>query len=153
MLPDSIPCSAPRNTTSLSLPDTVKILQKGWLYFTLLWAGAILFISVIPAEDLPSLSIWEPDKVMHALVYSILCMSVVFTLKRHVPREIIPYYPKITGFALCILYGFCIEIIQRFLPTRTYDLLDIAANSMGCTFGIFIVLLAEWLGKSKQKEA
>ncbi len=111
-----------------------------WTALLFFWAAVIFVVSVIPGEDLPSLSIWEPDKVMHALVYAILSF-LTFKVMR---RNYVTFSLSKTIFiaaGLCISFGFIIEMIQRLLPTRSFDLLDVFANTTGC----FISLSVLWL--------
>jgi len=106
-------------------------------WFTLLWALFILFISVIPGEDLPSLSIWEADKLAHALVYAMLCAGVILTLR--IQNTWVKNRLKAIIFALvlCNLYGAGIECIQGlFLPSRTFDIYDLMANGIGTLMGV-----------------
>lgn len=104
-----------------------------WRWFAIIWALFILWVSVIPAADLPSLSLWEADKFAHAAVYLLLTIFVSMALKK--------YSVSITA-GLCLLYGIILEIIQgQFLPSRTFDYYDIIANTFGCISGIFVILL------------
>lgn len=98
-------------------------------YLAALWALIILVVSVIPGEDLPSLSIWEPDKVLHAFVYGVLTALIYITR----PQNAV-FIKKLVfqAILLCILYGFFIELIQLVLPTRKFDILDALANTVGC---------------------
>lgn len=113
-----------------------------------LWAIVIMVVSVIPSADLPSLSIWEPDKVMHASVYAILTLLVYFAL-----IKLRPYRKRknIVAAGLCILYGSIIEIIQRLLPTRSFDLLDALANSIGCMLALLVILLISRRNKTEHR--
>lgn len=104
-----------------------------WMWVSIIWAMFILWVSVIPAADLPSLSLWEADKFAHATVYLLLTVFVSMTLKK---------FHLITIAGMCLLYGFILEIIQgQFLPSRTFDYYDITANAIGCVSGIFVILL------------
>ncbi len=107
-------------------------------YLAALWALIILVVSVIPGEDLPSLSIWEPDKVMHAFVYGVLTALIYITR----PQNAV-FIKKLIfqAILLCILYGFFIELIQLVLPTRKFDILDALANTVGCFIAGGIILL------------
>jgi VanZ family protein len=107
-------------------------------YLAALWALTILVVSVIPGEDLPSLSIWEPDKVMHAFVYGVLT-ALIYIAR---PKNGV-FIKKLIfqAILLCILYGFFIELIQLVLPTRKFDILDALANSVGCFIAGGIILL------------
>jgi VanZ family protein len=96
-----------------------------------------MFLSFIPGKDLPSLSIWEADKLAHAFVYAVLSICVINALIQ---------YPKtggdgkkaiFLGLVLCILFGYCIELIQgQLLPSRTFDVYDLLANFIGCLVGV-----------------
>lgn len=107
-------------------------------YLAALWALIILVVSVIPGEDLPSLSIWEPDKVMHAFVYGVLTALIYITR----PQNAV-FIKKLVfqAILLCILYGFFIELIQLVLPTRKFDILDALANTVGCFIAGALILL------------
>lgn len=111
------------------------------------WALAILVVSVMPAEDLPSLSIWEPDKVMHAFVYAILTwlLSRMLVFSRFALSVL---KSVIVSAGVCIAYGFCIEIIQLVMPTRQFDWFDTLANSIGCALAMTAVLV--FSGSKKQ---
>lgn len=107
-------------------------------YLAALWALTILVVSVIPGEDLPSLSIWEPDKVMHAFVYGVLTALIYITR----PQNAVFIKKMIfQAIFLCILYGFFIELIQLVLPTRKFDILDALANTVGCFIAGALILL------------
>lgn len=123
-------------------------LTRYYPYLAGLWATIILVVSVIPGEDLPSLSIWEPDKVMHAFVYGVLTFLICYSLSKY------RYSLKqsiINAIVLCILYGFVIELIQLLLPTRSFDLLDAVANSTGCLLSGGLILLFSGRRKGKNK--
>ena len=107
-------------------------------YLAALWALIILVVSVIPGEDLPSLSIWEPDKVMHAFVYGVLTALIYIA---HSQNAVFIKKLIFQAILLCILYGFFIELIQLVLPTRKFDILDALANTVGCFIAGAIILL------------
>jgi len=122
----------------------MRLFKKYAPAITVIWALIILVISVIPGADLPSLSIWEPDKVMHALVYGVLTILLFFTLQNFYPLRA---KNNFLAVGLCILYGFIIELIQLFLPTRSFDMLDALANSTGCVLAMAVILVIS--GKNK----
>jgi VanZ family protein len=108
-----------------------------WLWLAVIWAGIIMFLSFIPGEDLPTLSIWEADKWAHAFVYAVLSITVINTFIQR--RNEGTHWKKaiIFGLILCILFGWCIELIQgQLLPSRTFDVYDLLANFIGCLLGV-----------------
>ena len=88
-------------------------LVKIFSYIVLL---SILIVSVIKVsnQNLPE----ESDKIVHFIMY-FFCAGIFYFLK-------IKYY-----VLFAILYGFLIEIIQYFIPWRSFSLGDILANSLG----------------------
>jgi len=99
-----------------------------------------MVVSVIPGADLPSLSIWEPDKVMHVFVYAVLTYLTFQWLKRF-PAFVSLNKKAFISVTVCILYGFVIELIQLILPTRSFDMLDELANAIGCLLCITGILV------------
>lgn len=118
----------------------MTIHQRTWPVLLFLWAAVIMVVSVIPGADLPSLSIWEPDKVMHVFVYAVLTF---LTFKWFIGLSSPVSLNKKAFFAVtvCILYGFIIELIQLILPTRSFDLLDELANTIGCLLSLSGILV------------
>lgn len=116
---------------------SIQRKHSGWFWFSVIWAAVIFILSVIPVVDLPSLKLWEPDKLAHAIVYAVLTTGVAktlfisgFTSKKSVVRSSM----------YCISYSFIIECIQRLLPSRTFDLLDLLANCTGVLLGVCCIL-------------
>lgn len=118
----------------------MTIHQRTWPVLMFLWAAVIMVVSVIPGADLPSLSIWEPDKVMHVFVYAVLTFLTFKWFKGYSSLHSLNKKAFIS-VTVCILYGFIIELIQLILPTRSFDLLDELANSIGCLLSLTGILV------------
>ncbi len=118
----------------------MTIHQRTWPVLLFLWAAVIMVVSVIPGPDLPSLSIWEPDKVMHVFVYAVLTY-LTFQWIKPFPAYTSLNKRAIFSVTVCILYGFIIELIQLILPTRSFDMLDALANTVGCLVTITCILV------------
>lgn len=98
-----------------------------WLSFSVLWSIFIFIASVIPAVDLPSVSLWEADKLVHAFIYCILTLAVAFAMR----NKPVQGNSVLRSAVLSVSYSVAIELVQRFLPTRSFDLYDILANCIG----------------------
>lgn len=118
----------------------MTIHQRTWPVLLFLWAAVIMVVSVIPGADLPSLSIWEPDKVMHVFVYAVLTF-LVFKWLKSFSTPVSLNKKAFIAVTVCILYGFIIELIQLILPTRSFDLLDELANTIGCLLSLTGILV------------
>ena len=108
-----------------------NFIKKIPIYYTLL----LILLSLIPVPDLgfPSFKLFEMDKLIHFIMYSIFI--IIWGLKIG--------SNKIKMFNLiiyCILLGLFLEILQHLLTFgRYFDLGDFVANSIGVLFGAFIL--------------
>ncbi len=80
-------------------------------------------------------SIWHKvstsigDKVSHFIAYLIL---FIIAKKVHTKSN------YLTCVIICCIYSFSIECIQRFIPTRGFEGLDIIVNLLGIFLGVLI---------------
>lgn len=110
------------------------LLWRGlcWIQFLfLLFVFTYLGLTPHPENSVPMFN----DKLMHCSGYFFAGISISFAF----PRWRIWYRA-----AFLILYSIGIEIGQHFMPPRTFDALDICANSTGVILGLlFVNLLAQ----------
>ena len=99
------------------------------MVFLTLWFGFILIISVMPVSgpktDLPT------DKIVHFVLYG---MTSIF-LFRYFIKKATPGRVFFTAVALASVYGAAMEVLQYFLPYRSFSLADMAANTLGAFSG------------------
>jgi VanZ family protein len=98
----------------------------------LIWAisiCAVSYYSLIPQVTLP-IDFWNADKAYHCTAYGWL--AVLPMIGFAIRRVALP-----AAMSMMIL-GVLLEIGQRYVPGRTFSLLDIAANCIGVAIGIFL---------------
>ena len=95
----------------------------------------IFTVSVIPVHTPKAVSFPNADKIVHFAMYFLLSFILVNTRLRSYKK-----YPRWFTFFYCFFFGFAIECIQYFLPYRSFELLDQAANSFGAFAGLFIII-------------
>ncbi len=95
----------------------------------------IVIISVIPVNAPEDLTPANADKVVHFLIYVIFVILYAFAFRGR--RRI---YMESFIYALCL--GVSIEIIQYFIPYRSFEMLDIAADCAGALTGIAVIYKA-----------
>lgn len=110
-------------------------------------AISILVLSVIPSDELPTLDMWEPDKIVHVIFYLTLTILSIH-LSRSKGRQGLLKSVIIPAF-VCILYSICIELIQKALPTRSFDIYDVLANTIGSALAMVVVSVIS--GRKGQK--
>ena len=96
-----------------------------------LFAGWVLVASVV---DPPAGAAAPPgplgvplDKLVHASTYATLGGLLAYALLPRRPLALLAVALAATG------YGAGIEVVQAFLPLRTFEVLDLAANGLGAT--------------------
>lgn len=101
-------------------------------------ALAIFWLSVIKAPSLQLAEHWfwdNIDKVGHAIAYASLCITSCWSFRQIFDKQT----PSIRQIQIlssfCFLYGLSIEILQHFLPHRSFDPFDMLANAVGIVIG------------------
>lgn len=85
-------------------------------------AGTVIFyLATIPAER--SLDLFGWDKLNHAMAFVVLALLLDFSF----PKRAFDYLKCSSLLA----YGLLIELVQYMLPTRSFSLLDLLADSAG----------------------
>ena len=120
----------------------IKMPQSGlsvrtWQTAAVLCWVSVTVLSLLPGEDLPATSL--SDKQEHFIAYA--SITLLYSLGW---RNIAPWRWAIA--AGC--YGVLIELAQN-LTTRTPDVLDAVANSLGASIGLLLVVSLNWIGLLK----
>jgi VanZ family protein len=84
---------------------------------------------LLPANNLPSVNLW--DKAEHATTFAVLMGLAWFAYQHQLTVQ------KLATWLVC--YGVAIECIQHFVPTRSFSVLDMVADSVGVAV-IFLFL-------------
>lgn len=107
------------------------------------WFFIVLFLMCIPGSDLPKVDDWLHriyfDKWIHIGVFGLLCLLFCYPFN-HSGLEVRKRIRIFILIALGIsLYGFITELIQKYwIPGRSYDLLDWAADTLGAMIAFLI---------------
>jgi VanZ family protein len=86
------------------------------------WAGVIFYLSsqpTVPAPEIPNV-----DKVAHFGAYAVLGALLAFAVHRSRVSVLV-------AVALGVLYGLSDEVHQMYVPGRSPDVLDWAADAAG----------------------
>ena len=104
------------------------------------WFFIVLFLMCIPGNKLPKVDDWLHkiyfDKWIHVGVFGLLCIlfCLPFNKSAVLIKKRVEYFMLIAiGVSF---YGLMTEFIQKYwIPGRSYDLLDWAADSLGAVIG------------------
>lgn len=95
----------------------------------------VMYVSLLPKEELPEAPIIQADKFIHFSMYFLLS---VITFKGFFNKNLKKSILFACGIAF--LYGIIVEVLQYSLTTtRMFDVFDIFANGIGTIFAYFVV--------------
>jgi VanZ family protein len=117
------------------MPIKRQLLPK-WtaIFLPLLLVVAIFWLSIIKAPKLHDAGNWfwdNIDKPGHLIAYATLTASMLWAYR----RIILPQKGSMIIVLMCLafVYSLFLEIVQHFLPYRTFDPWDLLANAIGIT--------------------
>lgn len=107
----------------------------------LLWTLVILFLSLYPFDlNENSTRFWtHSDKVVHFGMYAVFSFLLSINTKCSFQKN----YTLLITLFFSIFYGIVIEVLQHVMNLgRSFDFLDVIANSAGALFGLtgYIIL-------------
>ena len=103
--------------------------------------AAVIVLSVIPSP--PSVDIDQSDKLEHLLAYG----SLMFWFSQLYPTTRM----RLAYAAGFIAMGITLEFVQRQLPYRSFEVLDMVANSIGVLLGwAAALIIPRFLPQRKQ---
>jgi glycopeptide antibiotics resistance protein len=110
----------------------------------IIWFFLTLFAISIPGKQLPKFGAWFEqisfDKLIHTFLFGMLAVFVMLpvALKDASIQTKNNWFIKV---ALGVtIWGLCAELIQKyFIPMRSYDVVDLMANTLGAliAFSVF----------------
>lgn len=114
-------------------PHWLRLLARG---ATVLYAVAVIVLSLMPGKDVPLDSI--SDKYRHAAAYGVLAMlvSASFLGAR--------WWTTLLAFLVVSGFGLTIEFVQPSFH-RSFDYGDALANSIGAALGCGLLILVRLL--------
>ena len=107
----------------------------------IIWFFISLILLCLPGSTIPKypwLALIHADKWIHIALFGILCFLCSFPLR----SSTLSQQQKKKWFVLITLagitYGTIMEFVQdQWIPNRSFELMDIAADSTGCALALF----------------
>ena len=106
----------------------------------ILSSRVLLVLSILAISFLATIEInssWQTrvdDKLMHFLCFAYL--TIIFKFAQFIDQDFLLY-------VIVLAYGILIEIVQMYLPYRSFEFLDIFADLMGILCAGFLLKLAK----------
>lgn len=123
---------------------------KAWCRWLLvLSVGLITIASVIPHGSAATLTVpvvsVDLDKIVHFLGFACLLL-LAFAASKH-----LSFWQGVRALVYVVMFGAVIEIVQYFIPYRTFNPVDIFANLCGVVFGALLWVL--FIAQRAKREA
>jgi VanZ family protein len=113
------------------------VLKKLLLLASIIYTAALVLVTLIDLEDIPSLGSSFDDKIYHLLAYVVLAFLWMSYARAFKSKEIIAVV-----FIGLLLFGVALELVQHQInANRTYDIIDLLSNCVGVALGTFIARL------------
>jgi|SRR5665213_2224995 len=110
------------------------------------WFFIVGILTLMPAKDVPEVgwmdNIPNFDKFVHAVLFGglVFLFSLPFIISHLSKKQKINYLIRISLAA--VIWGITIEFLQKFyVPSRDFDLLDWAADSVGVILSLWLVIV------------
>ncbi|TSA20533.1 VanZ family protein [bacterium] len=107
----------------------------------LLWVVIIYFLSAIPSSHLNFKLPPGSDKVVHAIIYFVLCWLARRAFYNQTNFLILRSSSFLGAFIFSVVYGLLDEYHQTFVPGRDADFYDLLADTGGALLYIAIAWL------------
>ena len=110
--------------------------------FALVWACVIMFLSVVGVETNANIEFKAMDKIIHLGIYLVLCEMLIVGFTKQYQIRTFKYQPVAWAIVISALFGICLEVVQYFLPYRSFDIYDMLANVIGtfCGWLVFMIV-------------
>jgi len=103
---------------------------------SILWASLILIACLMPGKDLPSVTIFEFDKIVHFVLYLALALMMYYGWRKQNSFSALHRNTALKILLITFSYGFAVEIMQElFTADRHFDIFDALANASGAVAG------------------
>jgi len=115
--------------------DGARLKVRRWLP-PLLWAGVILFITSVPGRFVPH-QVGPYDKVVHFTMYGLFAVLLALDFDSGTGR----WRAVFLAIAIAVAFGAADEWHQSFIPSRSADVADWQADSIGAACGALLFAL------------
>lgn len=121
------------------------------------WFFVVGILTLMPAKDVPEVGWFDKipdfDKLVHAVLFGglVILFGVPIYKSKILLRQKINYAIRISIAA--VIWGITIEFLQKFfVPSRDFDLLDWAADTLGIVVALWICvrILKRFQNKERQ---
>ena len=113
------------------LKDIKSLLKANSLLLALFTTLLIAFLSLTRVGTVQPVNFKYLDKIEHGIAYMVLSFFWLLSLRN---KKV----TKLVIILFCIIYGVIMEVLQSTTSYRTFDYMDMIANSLGAGLGFIV---------------
>ena len=110
-------------------------------FFTILWMGIILLLTLVTGENKANMEYPHFDKVIHLLSFCVLTFFMIIGFTKQDRYSSLRFNANRYAILVSIVYGVLLELLQWFISGRSLKVLDIVSDSIGCILGYYLFVL------------
>jgi VanZ family protein len=113
------------------------------LLWAIIFSGIITYFCLTDSSNIPVVNFPSMDKIVHFCFHFGFTFSWILFFKKELKGKAPDdYQAYLISFIFSVFFGITIEILQSvFTTTRSADVADILANTIGATIGIFTAIV------------
>jgi len=107
----------------------------------IIWLIFIGILTLLPGSVIPNIS-WDfisIDKTVHIILFTVLVFLGLIGAN-YGNLKLFGKWPVITSISAALVYGYIIELLQSYVPQRSYDIADLTADCVGTIVGYGLFL-------------
>ena len=116
--------------------------KKLLLLWAIICSGVITYFCLTDSSNIPAVNFPSIDKIVHFCFHFGFTISWILFFKKELKGKTADDYKAyLVSFIFSVFFGITIEILQSILTkTRTADVTDILANTIGATAAVFAAI-------------
>jgi VanZ family protein len=122
----------------VGLPDLVRPGARTWTITAVTLTVVVGIVSMLPPRGTPGLEIADLGEVVatlgHVLAYALLGLAYAMTLRGRRSR----HTRVVVIVVILAAYGAVLEALQGAVGTRSFQVSDVLANTVGAVIGVLI---------------
>ncbi|MCW3462736.1 VanZ family protein [Chitinophaga nivalis] len=131
-------------------------MLRTWKFYipAILWTIVILVLCTMPGNDIPTNSFFQKihfDKIVHFGLFGgiVLFFSLaIYWQKKHIKGITLFFF-----VLMAAIYGLAIEFIQKYWAiNRSFDIIDVVADTLGAIAGVWVFKLVVRLFFRKKEQ-
>jgi hypothetical protein len=110
-----------------------------YIVLTLLWTIIVLYATLSPGDQLPGRFLFDLpylDKIIHTGLFTVQSFLMIKLFQRIRQLEKLSNWKLGIAILLCIILGVFVEIMQNFIPDRSFEPMDLVCNIIGILLGL-----------------